>query len=237
MILVVLAPGMAASAHGQSGDESLGDLARTLRKSQAPPRTVIDNDNLSSVMEAGEDSRWGRTGLHFSLGQEAVQTVNASNPDVTCALSFSANRLDPLADALKPEKLPEIELAKLDGPAAVVDNHLQISMHNGTGWDIREITVGLTVVRRPVAAPTTDAPYETPARLIPAAVNNPEVPVERQSDVTVLYHLKGTAAPFSTTVFREALNIPLASDQEWHWAIIQAKGIAPAVQSATPTSK
>ena len=30
-------------------ETSLGDLARSLRKVQAPPKTVIDNDNLAAV--------------------------------------------------------------------------------------------------------------------------------------------------------------------------------------------
>jgi hypothetical protein len=43
----------------------------------------------------------------------------------------------------------------------------------------------------------------------------------------VLYHLNGSAAPFSTTLFHEPLGMQLDSDQEWHWAIIQAVGILP----------
>jgi hypothetical protein len=45
-------------AVGQSDEIPLGDLARNLRKNQAPPRTVIDNDNLPDVMEQGENKRW-----------------------------------------------------------------------------------------------------------------------------------------------------------------------------------
>ncbi len=48
---------------------------------------------------------------------------------------------------------------------------------------------------------------------------------EKQPDSTVLYHLKGSAAPSSTTVFHETLGTTLGQDQEWHWAIVQAKGV------------
>jgi hypothetical protein len=45
--------------------------------------------------------------------------------------------------------------------------------------------------------------------------------------MTVLYHLKGSAGPFSTALFKQAIGISLSSDQEWHWAIVQARGIPP----------
>lgn len=230
VIVVLLAPGLRLSAHAQSDEMPLGDLARSLRKNQAPPKTIIDNDNLPDVMEDGETRKWALTGMHFSLGQDVIQMVNASSPDVTCALSFNAKTADPLAE-LKPQSLPDAELAKLDGPAAIVNDSLQVSVYNGSGWDLREITVGLTIVRR--AAPAT-AFGNGPLRLIPAAVNTP-TSEEKHSDITVLYHLKGTAAPLTTTVFRETLNAPLAPDQEWHWAILQAKGIPPAPPAPATT--
>jgi hypothetical protein len=43
----------------------------------------------------------------------------------------------------------------------------------------------------------------------------------------VLLHLKGSAAPFATTVFREKLDESVDDGQEWHWAIVDAKGIPP----------
>ncbi|MBV8052192.1 MAG: hypothetical protein JOZ80_13430, partial [Acidobacteriaceae bacterium] len=44
-------------------------------------------------------------------------------------------------------------------------------------------------------------------------------------------HLKGTAAPLATTIFRDTLGASLASDQEWHWAIVSAKGVPPSPAS------
>ncbi|HKN36884.1 MAG TPA: hypothetical protein VJX16_26875 [Terriglobales bacterium] len=222
LLIIMLAACVAVPAHAQSEAPSLGDLARNLRRNQPPPRGVIDNDNLSEVMEAGANRNWSMVGLRFSLGQDVIQTVNASNPDVTCALSFNAKSLDPEA-APKPQTLPDSELVKLDGPATIVDDAFQLSVYNGSAWDLREITVGLTIVRRSSSA---DAFYAGPVKLIPTAVNN-ALPDEKHSDTTILYHLKGTAAPLVTTLFREALSTPISPEQEWHWAIVQAKGIPP----------
>jgi hypothetical protein len=144
-------------------------------------------------------------------------------------LSFNAQSTDVL-NALRPQSLPQSELVKLDGAATIVDDALQISVHNGTSWDVREITVGLTVIRRP-SSPAL-AFYAGSVKLVPAVTTN--APDEdKRSDVTVLYHLKGSAAPSSATVFRETLGMPLEYDEEWHWAILQAKGIPP---SAVPPS-
>lgn len=229
LILLVFLPFLGLYARAQSDEMPLGDLARSLRKNQAPPKTVIDNDNLPAVMEDGETRKWALTGLRFSLGQDVIQMVNASSPDVTCALSFNARSSDPLSE-LKPQTLPDSELAKLDGPASIVNDSLQVSVHNGSAWDLREITVGLTLVRRLSTAYAGGA-----VKLIPASVNTPSTE-ERHSDITVLYRLKGTAAPLTTTVFRETLTTPPGPDQEWHWAIMAAKGIPPAPPASTPAT-
>ena len=221
LMTIVLAAVLRIPVCAQSGDTPLGDVARNLRKNQAPPQGVIDNDNLPEVMEAGETKNWSLFGLRFSLGQDVIQMVNASNPDVTCALTFNAKSPEATPE---PQTLPESELVKLDGPATIVDDALQLSVYNGTAWDLREITVGLTIVRRTSAAPSF---YAGPVKLVPTAVTN-AAPDERHSDTTVIYHLKATAAPLSTTFFREALSSPMSPDQEWHWAIMQAKGMPPA---------
>jgi hypothetical protein len=100
-------------------------------------------------------------------------------------------------------------------------------VHNGTSWNIKEITVGLTIVRSPEA----NTARRGGARLITAAETTTLLP-EKHPDSTVLYHLKGSAAPLSTTVFHETLGSPPNQDQEWHWAIVQAKGI-PAQKAPT----
>ena len=43
----------------------------------------------------------------------------------------------------------------------------------------------------------------------------------------MLLHIKGSAAPSTTATFRTPLNFALFPDQEWHWAIVRAKGIPP----------
>jgi hypothetical protein len=62
--------------------------------------------------------------------------------------------------------------------------------------------------------------------LLPAAAT-PDSPSQKRSDMTVLYHLKGSASPFSSALFKQSIGISLNPDQEWHWAIVQARGIPP----------
>jgi hypothetical protein len=200
---------------------SLGDLARSLRKSKAPPaHTVIDNDNLSRVMDEVESQRLSGK-LRFSFNG-AGKSFQVSSPDVTCSLSFNAQSTSLLSDPYVPQDLPDSELAKLDGPATINGDTLQVSVYNGTAWNLKEITVGLTILRRL----QTNTSYYGSAKLLPAMAET-ATPAEKHSDLTVLYHLKGSAPPLTTTDFREKLGAVLGSEQEWHWAIVQAKGIPP----------
>jgi hypothetical protein len=215
----------------QSENVSLGDLARNLRKNQPPPRAVIDNDNLPSVMEDGENKRWSRSGIPSSSSDAAMKIVNASNPDVTCALSFTGQK-DLVEDELHPQNLPQQELAKLEGPGAIVGDSLQLSLHNGSTWDVREITVSLTVVQREYDALTQLGGLQ----MLPATMNS-TVAQKKRSDLSVLYHMKGTSAPSSTRLFQAPLGVALSPDQDWHWAIVQAKGSRPVTASELPASE
>ena len=209
----------------------LGDLARSLRKKEkekektpdqpARARPVIDNDNFSQVMDEVASHRLAGLSPLYSF-DGAGKTFQVSSPDVTCSLSFNANASSLLARPAVPIVLPDDEMHKLDGPATITDDGLQVSVFNGTDWKLEEITVGLTVVRRanPVAG------YYGSGKLVPAASETTMV-VEKHSDVTTLHRLKGTAPPFLITVFRAPLTITLGPDEEWHWAIIQAKGFPP----------
>jgi hypothetical protein len=120
--------------------------------------------------------------------------------------------------------LPQDELLKLEGPATIQDGVLQVSVHNRTGWELKEIVVGITVLQ-PQAA----------AELIPAKLlgeDNP-TPTEKPPDSTVLYHLKGMGTPDSTTVFSASLGETVAPPaKDWHWAIVAARGIPPASPGA-----
>ena len=84
--------------------------------------------------------------LLFSIDGSAKK-FQVSSPDVTCDLSFSGSATSLLSDPYAPQDLPEGELAKLDGPATITGDTLQVSVHNGTTWNIKEITVGLTILR------------------------------------------------------------------------------------------
>lgn len=211
---------------------SLGDLARALRqkkdgaKPALPLQPVIDNDNLTAVMDDVASHRPSHS-LSFSFDGLGKNFKVSSSPDVTCSLSFNANATALLSDPYASRALPADDLAKLDGPATINGDSLEITVHNGSGWSLKEITVGLTILRHGEA----EEAYLGPARMITAAATTlpgaTPPPEEKHPDLTVLYHMRGAAAPSSTTVFRETLGTPPAPDQEWHWAIVEAQGYPP----------
>jgi hypothetical protein len=215
--------------HAQSDNPPvpLGDLARSLRKNKAPEPaapTVIDNDNLVEVMKQVESKRLEGAPV-FSV-DSAGKDFKVSTPDGVCSLTFNANSSGLLSVPYVAQDLPESEIAKLDGPATIDGNSLQVAVYNGSAWNVKEITVGLTMVRRDdaVAAQFGQAKFMQTA----TGLTDPAASSERHSDQTVLYHLKGSAAPSATILFRSALDGSPAPDQDWHWAIVQAKGIPPA---------
>jgi hypothetical protein len=218
--------------HAQEGsdDTPLGDVARSFRKKAVPTETVIDidNDNLSKVIDEAESKHAAGGSLVFSL-DPAGKNLQVSSPDVTCSLSFSSKTSALLSDPVMLDELPRSELAKLDGPATIDGDSLQVSMHNGTAWDLREVVIGLTIVRR--SDPADMVSYYGPARIVPAAVGGSTQQLQdsyqKQPDVTVLLRVKGSAAPSATATFRMPLNFALFPDQEWHWAIVKAKGVPP----------
>jgi len=232
---------LAAGAWAQSdGDVPLGDVARNIRKAKVTTKAAdvrVDNDNFSKVMENSEARRMLSTPPPLSFGLGPVMPGNpVAAPDVSCSLSFSARGIR-LTDALGPapaqardekiekepkaivDKVPASELAKLEGPATIIGDSLQLSVFNGTAWQIEEITVGLTILRHPSQG--ASASLEAGARVVPAS--SVQI-VAKRSDTLLLYHFKGSAAPNSRATFTEPLGITLGPEQEWHWAIIEAKG-------------
>lgn len=206
----------------------LGDLARSLRKQNQPAaaRPVIDNENLSQVMDEVESHRLPGSSMLFSFDGMGKTFKVSPSPDVTCSLSFNASATALISDPFAPRDLPDAELVKLDGPASISGEDLQVAVFNGTAWKIQEITVGLTIVRRS----NSTAAYYRAAKLLPATADETAPAAEpgaKRSDVTLLYHIKGSALPSATSVFKTSLTIPLSPDQEWHWAIVQARGIPP----------
>jgi hypothetical protein len=206
------------------GAISLGDLARSLRKTKTPDAvTIVDNDNLSKVIADVEKVRLGaKPQLSFDGAGKRFQLTS---PDGTCSLSFNANATALLSSPFVPQDLPATELAKLDGPATIRDGTLELSMYNATAWSVKEITVGLTIARNADAK----AQYYGAAKLLLATAED-ITPPEKRSDTTLLLRFKGTVAPLATTVFREKLDASLNAGepgQEWHWAIVEAKGTPP----------
>src|ERR1022692_1614718 len=180
LLLCLLGGSVAAGA--QEDGPSLGDLARNLRKDKAqqrpqqtsePVRTVIDNDNLSQVME---DTRKAKPVVQnktvLSLDPSG-NTLKVSSPDVTCSMSFNARASSLLVKPVLIEDLPLDELVKLDGPGSIQDDNLQLEVFNGTDWALREITIGLTLERRP----GENAELAARARVIPASEGAPVLTV------------------------------------------------------------
>jgi hypothetical protein len=108
-------------------------------------------------------------------------------------------------------------------------------MHNGTSWELREVTIGLTIVKRPESTAFSSFGQ---ARIVPAvAGGSPQQDsFQKQPDVTLLLRVKGSAAPSATAIFRTPLNFALFPDQDWHWAIVKAKGIPPQTSSEVTTA-
>jgi hypothetical protein len=214
-------------AQDDTGDVPLGDVARNFRKKPAPSDAVVDNDNISKVVDDAENRRASGSSPVFSL-DPGGKGFHVSSPDVTCSLSFSAKATSLVADPLLLDELPANELAKLDGPATIDGDSLQVSIHNGTSWELHEIVIGLTIVNRQNARESASHPGE--ARIIPAvagATQQVQDSFQKQPDVTLLLRVKGSAAASGTAVFRTTLNFALFPDQEWHWAIVKAKGVPP----------
>jgi len=219
-----------AWAQSEEAPVPLGDLARSLRKKKEQPqpeapqksaRPIIDNDNFTQVLDQAETLHITHGNFLYSFDGGA-RTFQVTAPDVSCSLSFNSRATSLLSRPFLQMDLPEEELRKLDGPATLSEDGLQVSVFNGTQWQVEEITVGMTIVRR--SNPT--AGYYGTGKLRPAA-SEVMIVAQKQADVTTLYHLKATALPSATTLFKATLGSPLGPDQEWHWAIVQAKGFPP----------
>jgi hypothetical protein len=212
---------MPAGAQNPDGPVPLGDLARDLRRSkvQSPgAKLFVDNDNFGKIVEEAQARRQAAAALGFSLGEVGLNFGTTSTA-VTCNLSYNAKgaMLTGVLDQTVKD-LPDGELAKLEGPAAIVGDSLQVSLFNGTAWEIREITVSLAVGKKPAV----QAAVPIAARVVPAS--SVQI-MARRSDAPALLHLKGTLAPNENFVFKDALAVTLEFGQEWHWAIVGAKGV------------
>jgi hypothetical protein len=233
--MVAFAVVSCATAMAQDEVPSLGEVARNLRKNKAqqqqtapqppaPATAVIDNDNLTQAME---EARRERPVIEnkATLSIEALGgRLRVTSPDVMCSLSFDGRANSLLIKPVLIEDLPLDELMKLDGPGSIQENSLELQVFNGTDWDLREVTIGLTLERKPGES----AELAARARVIPAADGISASSVEKHSDVTVLYHLKTQTKPFAMAAFHENLGITPGPGEDWRWSIVEAKGIRPA---------
>ena len=241
---LVLVLGLSAVAFAQEDEAapSLGDVARNLRREKAqaqasapappPALTVVDNDNLKQVMEDASKIKpvpADKTVISLSA---SGNMMTVSSPDVTCSMSFNSRGSSLVVRPALVENLPLEELVKLDGPAAIHDDNLQVDVFNGTDWALREITVALTLERRP----GEDAEVAARARVVPAVDGGAGQVVERHSDVTLLFHLKTETKPFERAALQEYVGVTPGADEDWRWSIVEAKGIRPAGASVAPES-
>ncbi len=223
ILIALLALAIPSCLAEDDTEPSLGDIARSLRQEKqdkekrTADRTIIDNENLDQLMNELQSKRFNSTSLLFSLDGNK-NDFKVSAPDVSCNLSFNAKATSLLTDPFMPRAVPGAEIAKLDGPAVIQGNTLEVSVYNGSEWNIKELIVGLTTLRL-----RQPAPYG-PFIVKPAAETVIEQ-AEKRPDQTVIYHLKGNAAPQTTTVFTVDLSTEPGPDQEWHWAIVGAKGV------------
>ncbi len=225
LILFLLA---SLSLWAQSGEDvSLGDLARSLRETKAPKvRTVIDNENLVQVMDEVQQVKVSGGTPLFTFDQSG-KNFEMSSPDGTCSLSFNANATALISNPYMARDLPPSEVANLDGAATLNSDVLEISLQNRSGWDLSEITVGLTIVRPPAEAAARD--QSSGPALENVSLPSPEISTEpsKRAESTILYHLKGSAIAGQNAEFQEILSTVPGSGEEWHWAIVEAKGVPP----------
>ena len=125
--------GAAQDSTGQDGEQSLGAVARNLRREKAqeqasapaPPalRTVVDNDNLSQVMEDARKLKPVAPDKTVLSLDASGNKLTVSSPDVTCSMSFTARASSLIVKPVLVEDLPAEEVVKLDGPASIHDDN------------------------------------------------------------------------------------------------------------------
>lgn len=211
-------------AQDDSNDVPLGDVARNLRK-KAPTKPVIDDDNLSQVMQEADSRKGFGSSLRFLMAGD-LSGFRVSAPDVTCNLSFSSNVKSLLAGQYSEMDLPASDLARLEGHATIEGEALNVSVHNGTDWHVSEIAVAVMIVGK--SAP--NAASEGSLNLQPTpgeGARPPEVQTDKKPDTTVIYRMRAVGVPWSVTTFSARLQSELGAGSEWHWAVVQARGYPP----------
>jgi len=214
-------------AQDDPNEAPLGDVASNFRK-KTPTRAVIDDDNLPQVMQKAERGRGFGSSLRFLMSGEG-DGFRVSAPDVTCSLSFTANVKSLLSGQFAEKELPATDVPKLQGHATIEGEALTVSVLNETDWHVSEIVVAFTVVHKNGVsdAVATDVGLKTePAGA--DAVPKSEIRPDKKPDTTIIYRMRAAATPWAATSFSSALNLEVVPGDEWHWAIVQAKGYPPA---------
>lgn len=225
---------ISAEAQDDPNETPLGDIARDLRKPTSS-QGVIDNDNLTQVMNQAESKHAPGSALRFLMAGES-QGFHVSAADVTCSLSFSANAKALLSSQYAQMDLPQSDLVKLAGPASIEGDALTISIFNGTDWHVSELDVALTVVKKsptPADPASLLAGGEASSSMANAAVESDARP-EKRADTTTIYRMRAAGAPWAKTVFSAPLDLDLKPGDEWHWALVQAKGYPPQGYAGKP---
>src|SRR6266487_5927989 len=210
---------------------SLGEVAREARKVKPPEnpsgsdQKVIDNDNFAAVLDEAEAARL--TGKPVFSIDPAGSAFRMTSPDGTCSLSFDAKATALISSSFVSSDLPQDELPKLEGHALMHDDIVEISVHNGTPWELRELVIGITVLQRSLQIDASAAE--------PKMVSDPTW-TGKLPDSTVIYHLRGSVSANSNGTLSAVLgadsNISVSGSADWHWALVSARGIPPASQGS-----
>jgi hypothetical protein len=212
-------------AQDDPNDVPLGDVARNLRK-KAPTKPIIDDDNLSQVMQEADSRKGFGSSLRFLMAGD-LSGFRVSAPDVTCNLSFSSNVKSLLAGQYSEMDMPASELARLEGHASIEGDSLNVSVHNGTDWHVSEIAVAVMIVRKSVANAAAGEGVSNLETATAEGARPPEVQTDKKPDTTVIYRMRAVGVPWSVTTFSARLQSELGAGSEWHWAVVQARGYPP----------
>jgi hypothetical protein len=237
LLIVVLAPlgAIRATAQDDPDQMPLGDVARSLRKKAPPAKPVIDDDNLPQVMQQVDSHDDAASRFRFLMSRDS-QGFQVSAPDVTCSLAFTANVKSLLSSQYDQMDLPPTEMAKIEGKAVVEGDALTVPVFNGTQWHLSELAIAFTVVKKARAGvvpwnhegvSSASADVTPPLARETGADAFQQVRPEKRPDVAAIYRMRAAALPWSNAVFSAPLKLELDPGEEWHWAIVQAKGYPP----------
>jgi|1186.fasta_scaffold22857_2 hypothetical protein len=213
----------ALQAQDDPDEIPLGDVARNLRKNALPAKPVIDDDNLSEVMAQADSRQNASSNLRYVISG-ASKGFQASIPDVTCSLAFTANvKLLLAAPQYSEMNLPGSDLAQLEGPAVIEGDALTVTLFNASYWHVSEISVAFTLIKKASEGTASEIGAESAIQ---------ELRPEKKQDTTVIYKMRAAAPPWMRAGFSTQLNVDVQPGDEWHWAIVEAKGYPPQTGSS-----